>query len=215
MSKKAKLLTLFTSYKKEYTECQELLKGIQANISLSEEGKAQEKKKVLDRLAASASKHHDDVTAIITDGLAALEGKWNKGTTGKLADAGYQAGLSNVLKMIELDAIQNEADIKNIIETYQGDFNAMATVKASLAKSTKPEVKKLAYLVPEDTRETTRKLLNQLQANVNSYMNETNVQNSVKSWNSFNTQNGNVAASMDGMMQFITDRLADDLEVVK
>ena len=40
MSKKTKLLTLFTSYKKEYTECQELLKGIQANDSLSEGGKA-------------------------------------------------------------------------------------------------------------------------------------------------------------------------------
>ncbi|MBR3784834.1 MAG: hypothetical protein IKJ77_00285 [Firmicutes bacterium] len=144
-----------------------------------------------------------------------MEDKWNKGATGKLTDAGYQAGLSNVLKMIELDAIRNEADIKGIIETYQDDFNAMATVKAALAKSTKQEVKKLTYLVPEDTRETTRNLLNQLQANVNSYMNKTNVQNSVKSWNAFNTRNGNVAASMDGMMKFVEDRLTDDLEVVK
>ena len=215
MNKKAKLLNLFTNYKREYVECQELLKQIQANSSLSEEGKAQEKKKVLDRLASSASKYHDDSASIITDGLDALEDKWSKGTKGNLMDAGYQAGLSNVLKMIELDAIKNEADIKSIIETYHGDFNALGAVKASLTKSAKQEIRDFAHLVPEDMRERTRTLLNQLKGNIDRHIDGTNVQNAVKSWNLFNTQGGNITASMDGMAQFVTDRLADDLEVVK
>lgn len=215
MSKKAKLLKIFEDYRREYTECQALLSKVEADNDKSDEGKAKEKQRIIDRLASSATKHHDTAAALIADGLIALENKWNKGTKGKLMDAGYQAGLSNVLKMIELDAVKSESDIKAIIETYQGDFNAMAAVKAALTKSTKPEIRDFAYLIPEDMRERTRILLNQLKGNVDRYIDGKNVMHQLKSWNTFNTHGGNVTASMDGMAQFVTDSLADDLEVVK
>lgn len=215
MNKKTKLLNIFQNYKREYEESQRYLKEIEGSTELTDEGKEQAKKKLFDRLVPSTKRHHDEAVSIIETGLNDLEKKWKKKSADNLLNAGYQAGLSNVLKMIELDAIKTKYDIDSIIEAYSGDFNAMAALKVALKQSPNQEIRDLAYIIPEDTRENTRRLLQQLKKNVDRYIDSTNLQHTIKSWNAFNQPSGNVAASMDGMMQFVTDRLNDDLEVIK
>ena len=76
--------------------------------------------------------YHDKAIAAIDQGLEGLAVRWKKGSTGKLFDAGYQAGLANVVKMLEMGAVTEKEDVQNIIDTYTGDYSALALIKTVL-----------------------------------------------------------------------------------
>ena len=116
--------------------------------------------------------------------------------------------------MLEMGVIAGEDDIINIIDTYRGDFNALAVIRKILLKSKDETLQSYAALVPKDNREKNKELLTQLKGNVNEYININTIQVIHKSWNLFNQGLTSVSMSMSSMAEFVQDRLGDNLELL-
>lgn len=204
MSKKTELINLFNEFKNRYETVQAQVAEIQRNVAYTEIGREQAVKQLLDSFAPTVKLYHDKAIAAIDQGLEGLAERWKKGSTGKLFDAGYQAGLTNVVKMLEMGAVTEKEDVQNIIDTYTGDYSALALIKAVLIKSENIALKDCALLIPADNREYNRRLLGQLRDNVDQNINIY----------TFNQGLASVSMSLDGMIQFVTDRLGDNLELI-
>lgn len=204
MSKKTELINLFKEFKNRYETVQAQVAQIQRNVAYTEIGREQAVKQLLDSFAPTVQLYHDKAIAAIDQGLEGLAERWKKGSTGKLFDAGYQAGLANVVKMLEMGAVTEKEDVQNIIDTYTGDYSALALIKTVLAKSESIALKDCALLIPADNREYNRRLLGQLRDNVDQSMNIY----------TFNKGLASVSMSMDSFVQFVTDRLGDNLELI-
>jgi len=204
MSKKTELINLFKEFKNRYETVQAQVAQIQRNVAYTEIGREQAVKQLLDSFAPTVQLYHDKAIAAIDQGLEGLAERWKKGSTGKLFDAGYQAGLTNVVKMLEMGAVTEKEDVQNIIDTYTGDYSALALIKTVLAKSESIALKDCALLIPADNREYNRRLLGQLRDNVDQTMNIY----------TFNRGMTSVSMSMDSFVQFVTDRLGDNLELI-
>lgn len=132
MSKKTELINLFKEFKNRYETVHIQADEIRRNVAYTEIGREQAMKQLLDSFAPTVQLYHDKAIAAIDQGLEGLAEKWKKGSTGKLFDAGYQAGLTNVVKMLEMGAVTEKEDVRNIIDTYLGDYSALALIKAVL-----------------------------------------------------------------------------------
>ncbi|MFR3728380.1 hypothetical protein [Lacrimispora sp.] len=201
MSKKTELINLFKEFKNRYETVQAQVEEIRKSAAYTEIGRNQAIKQLLDGFAPTVQLYHDKSIAAIDQGLEGLAEKWKKGSTGQLFDAGYQAGLTNVVKMLEMGAVTGKEDVQNIIDTYTGDYSALALIKTVLTKSENIALKDCALLIPADNREYNRRLLGQLRDNVD------------QSMNIYTFNQGVVPMSIDGMIQFVTDRLGDNLEL--
>lgn len=204
MSKKTELINLFKEFKNRYETVQAQVAEIQRNVAYTEIGREQAVKQLLDSFAPTVQLYRDKSITAIDQGLEGLAERWKKGSTGKLFDAGYQAGLSNVVKMLEIGAVTEKEDVQNIIDTYIGDYSALALIKAVLIKSENAALKDSFLLIPADNREYNRRLLGQLRDNVDQSMNIY----------TFNKGLASVSMSMDSFVQFVTDRLGDNLELI-
>ena len=204
MSKKTELINLFKEFKNRYETVQAQVAEVQRNVAYTEIGREQAVKQLLDGFTPTVQLYHDKAIAAIDQGLEGLAERWKKSSTGKLFDAGYQAGLSNVVKMLEMGAVTEKEDVQNIIDTYTGDYSALALIKTVLVKSENIALKDCALMIPSDNREYNRRLLGQLRDNVGESMNIY----------TFNQGLVSVSMSLDGMIQFVMDRLGDNLELI-
>lgn len=214
MSKKTELINLFKEFKNRYETVQAQVEEIRKNAAYTEIGREQAIKQLLDGFAPTMQLYHDKAVAAIDQGLEGLAERWKKSSTGKLFDAGYQAGLANVVKMLEMGAITEKEDVQNIIDTYTGDYSALALIRTVLAKSEHDTLRDCVLLIPADNREYNRRLLGQLRDNVDQNINISTMRTVSKSWNSFNQGMTSVSMAMDSFVQFVTDRLGDNLELI-
>lgn len=214
MSKKTELIQIFSEYQRKYEEVQLQIENIRKSTAYTEQGKIEEINRIIDGFTSTVQTYHDMAVSLIEKATNDLESKWKNNSTSKLLDSGYQAGLSNVIKMFEIGAITTKDDIVSIIETYQGDFNAMAIISKMISNSNDANVKDCIFLVPKDNREKNKQLLNQLRNNVNAYINVGNINSFVQSYNSFNQGLGGISMSLVSMSEFVNTRLGDDLELV-
>lgn len=118
MSKKTELINLFKEFKNRYETVQAQVEEIRKSEAYTEIGREQAITQLLDGFAPTVQLYHDKAIAAIDQGLEGLAEKWKKASAGKLFDAGYQAGLANVVKILEMAAITEKEDVKNIIDTY-------------------------------------------------------------------------------------------------
>ena len=214
MSKKVKLLALFGEYKVKYNDFQTKLILLDESADFTPQGKEEAKRKLVEGFQPTITLYHDMIVEIINKGLEALENKWKKASVGKLTDGGYQAGLANVIKMLELGAIKQTDDIQNIIEAYKEDFNALAMIKKVLQSSSDGKISECCAMIPEDNRGKNKELLEKLRGNVEMYINVKALSTVSKAWNSFNSITTDVALGMDSMSDFVTNKLGDDLELL-
>jgi hypothetical protein len=213
MSKKSELIQLFKEFKDRYSAIQARVKEVQTSDAYTDIGREQAISRIMEEFKPTAQLYHDKAIAAIDTGMAALQEKWKANSAGRLADAGYQIGLGNVIKMIEADAINDRDDMQNIIDTYKDDYNALATIKNILPKS--KQAMEFAGLIPVDNREYNKKLLGQLKGNVDAYINPGIINSSSISSSVFNGGNASAAMSMDSMTEFVNSRLADDLTLIQ
>lgn len=212
MSKKTELIKVFKDYKTKYEAVQVKKGEIDKSTLYTPEGRAEVVEKLLTDFAPTVQMYHDKAVEIIDTGLVALAEKWKESSAGKLMDSGYQAGLSNVIKMLELGTVQEKDDLQNIIDTYAGDFNALAVIKKVLKNSGNKVLQDV--VMPEDNRERNKQLLAQLRGNVDRNINNETLKSSSKAWNAFNRGRADVSVSMDSMAEFVETRLGDDLELL-
>lgn len=213
MSKKNELINILSGYKAKYEEVQGQVSAINQNNLYTEQGKEEAVNNLVSGFSGTAQQFHDKAASIIDSALENITGKKSTASANKLTDAGYQMGLSNIIKMLELDVIQTREDMAGIIDIYKDDVNALAIISSLLKKSSHGI--EFFDLIPVDNREYSSKLLNQLKENIDKYMNAETLQGSTKAWNGFNQNNSaGVLLSLDSMLEFITNRLNDNLEVV-
>lgn len=214
MSKKRELINAFMEFKERYNNIQNRVLQIRSSLEYAEIGKQQAIEQVVDAFAPTATSYHDKAVEIIDKGLESLQEQWRQSSSGRLTDGNYQSGLANVIKMLEVGAIREEDDIKNIIDTYADDYNALALIRTMLQKSKDEQIQEFTVLIPADNREENKKLLSQLRGNVDTYINADNVKATSKSWNAFNQGTTSVSASMDSMAEFVENRLDDNLKLL-
>lgn len=211
MSKKSELIQLFREFKDRYNAVQAKVTEVQKSDAYTDIGREQTIGKIMEEFKPIIQLYHDKAITTIDSGLSALLEKWKASSSGRLADAGYQIGLGNVIKMIESGAIHDRDDMQNIIETYKDDFNAMATIKNILSKD--PQNLEFVGIIPVDNREYNKKLLGDLRNNVELHMNPGMT---VTGMNTGYPLLGasSVSLGMDSMAEFVNSRLADDLSLI-
>lgn len=214
MSRKKYLIDLFKEYKNRYEGIQNQIMEINKSLAYTEIGREQAVRQIIDGFTDTVRFYHDKAFETINGGLDALAEQWRKSSTGKLTDGNYQAGLANVIKMLEIGSIRERDDVQNIVDAFKGDFNALSAIKKILLKSDDEEMQKFAHLIPEDNREENKRLLIQLRDNVDRYINIDTVRVASKSWNAFNYGSTGVSMSMDSMAQFVQERLGDALDLL-
>ncbi|SHO46784.1 hypothetical protein [Anaerocolumna xylanovorans] len=212
MSKKSELIQLFKEFKDRYSTIQARIAEVQKSDAYTDIGREQTIGKILEEFQPTVQLYHDKAIAAIDNGLTALQAKWKANSAGRLADAGYQIGLGNVIKMIEAGAIHDRDDMQNIIETYKDDYNAMATIKNILPKS--EQAMDFVGLIPADNREQNKQLLGQLRNNADQYINAYRIENAMKSSDAFQGASSIVFA-VDGMIEFANTSLSDDLSLIQ
>lgn len=207
MSKKTELLNIFENYKTSYNEALEKIKAIRSSTEYTEEGKEQKIKEILNNLQSLCTSCHDKAISIIDTAMESMRNKWCTNSTGKLNDTGYQVGLSNTIKMLEMGAIRSEDDIKNIVENYKDDFNALSAIRNIINQNASDlSTVNILELIPEDNREKNKKLLSQLKANVDNYISTMAFPNTMGT-------NTMTTLGIDGISAFVSERLNDNLEL--
>lgn len=212
MGRKSELINLLEGYKKQYAALQKQVAETRSSTAYTEEGRSQRIAKLVDGFASTAEQCHDRAAGLVEAALAAMSEKWRQGSTGKIQDAGYQAGLANTIKMLEMGAVREKEDIQNIIDSFTGDFNALAVIRKVLERSSDEELAALAALVPKDNREYSRRLLGQLKTNMDRDISTQAARDAL--YSQYNQDFDPVPMGIEGMLQFITDRLDDNLELL-
>lgn len=211
MSKKTELLNVIQNYKRSQEGFKNKVNALNENTDLSQEGRDKRVNELGKEFYPVAQRAYDNAIKVLDNGIEALEQKWRNNTTGKLTDSNYQIGLANAIKMIETGSITNKEDFKNIINVYKDDYNALATISNLIG----PDSDKvgLLVLIPKDTREYNRKLLNDLRNNIERYINPINTMNSFDIKDELIGQNS-LTMALDSMVQFINTRLKEDFTII-
>lgn len=196
---KRNLLNVIEDYKRKQEEFRSKVSGILENTDLSQYGVEKRVNEMTASFEVVAKNAHDKAIEILDKGIGVLESKWRANSTGKLLDSNYQIGLANTIKMIEIGAIVNKEDFKNIIEAYKNDFNALATIRNILGND--KDKLELLMLIPLDNREYNLKQLNSLKKNIENSINPYSVKE-------------NLSLNFDGMIQFISTRLNENFEIM-
>lgn len=210
MSRKTELIEELQKFKNAYEILEKNIRDKRESGNYTDLGMEQETARVLDSISGTVQRTHDRLTALVSGGLEALEKMWKASTMGHLMDAGYQGGLAAAVRMLELEAVTDQTDVKNLIETYQGDYNAMAVLKKVLLNSKNEQLRSYAMEIPKDYRGDTRRLLGLLRENIDEHINIYAVTEAVKGQNQGFTS---MSLALEGMISFVRDRLGDDLQV--
>lgn len=213
MSRKTELINVFHEIKSHWENTEKKIKEINEDYTYSEEYKKEWTEDALKKLLPVVQAYHDRALDIINSAMNELSNKWRRNGIGRLSDGGYQAGLSNVIKMLEMGAIVERTDVEDIIAMYSEDSNAMAAIRQILVNCDNRILRDCILLIPEDHREKNKELLERLKGNVDQYINVNLVCTILDSWK-FNYGLSGVLLSIDGMEQFVKDRLDNNLELL-
>lgn len=197
MSKKSQLLSLIKSYKDSQNNVYESILEVNKNSELTPQGKEKRINEIVEQFTPKVINIHDNVMNLINGAIEDLQKKWKANSSGRLSDTGYQVGLANTISMIEKGVITDSEDFKNIIEVYKDDYNALATIR-TLINSERVD---LLTLIPKDNREYIKKSLNDLKNNIDNYISQYQIENDMN-------------LVFNGMINFIENRLRDDLSII-
>lgn len=148
----------------------------------------------------------------IDAGLQGLESKWKEEVLKNIQNAGYQAGLTNFMHILQTGAIKDKTDIRNAVTVYEGDHNAIAAIRKLLITSTIPTYQEIALELPEDTRGKNRELLQRLKSNVDTQINDLGVFQLIHG-NGRTYEETALYLTLEGFRSFVNDRLNDDMEL--
>lgn len=197
MSKKSQLLSLIKSYKDSQNKVYESIVEVNKNNELTQQGKEKRINEIVEQFTSKAINIHDNAMNLINGAIKDLQNIWKANSTGRLSDTGYQVGLYNTISMIEKGVITDLEDFKNIIEVYKDDYNALATIR-TLIDSERVD---LLTLIPNDNREYIKKSLSDLKNNIDNYISQYQIESDMN-------------LVFDGMINFIENRLRDDLSII-
>lgn len=215
MSAKSELVKVLTNYRNAYEQVRAQIDQIRKNPDYTEEGKVNLIDPIVTNFVPSVDQARQAAAAVIQGALEALDSFGVvAGMTGgaHLRDAGYQAGLANVLHMLEIGALDAD-EVRRIAKEYEGDYAAIATMR-KLCAGRGWAAAGIMDIFPKDTREHRRQVLVRLLYNVEQYINIAPLKSSgaVKAWNAANHGvPSDIPKLLDGLVAFINNKLGDDL----
>ena len=213
MSRKSDLIAIFNTMNETasrgFTSSREIING----NAYTPEGKKQELNRLTEQYTGQIRTQRQQVMDAIDAGLQALESKWKEKLLENIKKAGYQAGLSNFLQILQTGAIKDKTDIRNVVTVYEDDHNAIAAIRQLLITSTIPAYQEIALELPEDTRGKNRELLQRLKHNVDTQISDQGVFQLIHG--SGRTYEETVLSlTLEGFISFVDERLDDDLELI-
>ena len=217
MSAKSELIKVLTNYRNAYEQVRAQIDQIRKNPDYTEEGKVNLIDPIVTNFVPSVDQARQAAAAVIQGALEALDSFGVvAGMTGgaHLRDAGYQAGLANVLHMLEIGALDAD-EVRRIAKEYEGDYAAIATMR-KLCAGRGWAAAGIMDIFPKDTRERRRQVLVRLLYNVEQYINIAPLKSSgaVKAWNAANHGTpADIPKLLDGLVAFINNKLGDDLSM--
>lgn len=173
---KSAVLSILNNFAKVCDRRSNEIYSIENDASLSDFGKNDKKQKILSSYEKEASTSRSRIEVIIDCAINQITKTRTDNSVGKLADAGYQIGLQNVLTMIKNGAISSTDDFKSIIEIYKKDCNAISLISATVSSSDIPSSNKLVFssLLPVDNVKRNIDLLTRVKNHIITYVNEFN-----------------------------------------
>lgn len=113
----------------------------------------------------------DRVGVELDSAISQVKNMDGKASAAKLANAGYQIGLANVVKMVETGSIKTVEDMQNIVNVYKDDRAALNLIQAAArALPADSNGVSLMSVIPEDTRDKNIELLERFKENLTSYI---------------------------------------------
>lgn len=109
----------------------------------------------------------DDSLSIIGAAKNSFAEAFQAGTVAKLTNQGYQAGLANVLKMLEMHSI-SAAYFPQIVNAYRDDRAALEAIRAIVDRY--DEDMKAGFDIPGESRQESERLLDMAAADVTEWM---------------------------------------------
>ena len=111
----------------------------------------------------------DDSLSILEAARQSFTKDFKAGTIDRLTDQGYQAGLANVLKMLELKAV-DAADFPQIVEAYKYDRAALQAIRAIVQGYDEDRRKEFELQIPGEGRKETERLLDMAAADITEWI---------------------------------------------
>lgn len=170
---KSTILSILNNFAKICDKRSKEIYSIEHDENLSDSGKSYKKECLLSDYEKELSNNKSKIEEIIDSAINQIKKTRADNSVGKLADAGYQIGLQNVLTMIKNGAVPSTDDFKSIIEIYKKDCNAISLISATVSSSDIPLNDKMAFssLLPVDNIERNIDLLTRVRNNILTYMN--------------------------------------------
>ena len=198
---KKRLFEIFSKITALVNDYKEKARRIREDVELTPDGR----KKRIDALKGSSLKQIEELREQALKVLAEARDKLQKDFVASgavLKDPGYQAGLMNVLKMLELHAVNPVFDFPVIIETYKGDQSAINAIKAICMKYDENHIDAFMKQIPADTRQITLNLYDQIEKDINQLASEKSL-----------AENVNVSLNRSLQENYLYSKLNDDLMI--
>lgn len=189
MSRKEEFLRILNNFNNKIIELDNSYESIRMSNDYSDSYKAHlldEKYQEIKQFRTDAS---NSLTAVIDDAVKAFNDKKQADTQARLNNQGYQAGLANIIRAIENNAVSHE-EIQGLYSTYKDDVIALKALNNAITRSGNPNI--YPFAIQED--KTTDHLERTKQ----------NIERHIKS--SYETELG-----IAGIKYFIDSSLNDDM----
>lgn len=212
MSKKSELIAIFNKIDDTAKRAFNSSYKVVHDGMYSPEGIKQELNRLTKLYSEQIQTMRQQAMDLIDAGLYGLEKKWKEEVLKNIQNAGYQAGLTNFMHILQTGAIKDKTDIRNAVTVYEGDHNAIAAIRQLLITSTIPTYQEIALELPEDTRGKNRELLQRLKSNVDTQINDLGVFQLIHG-NGRTYEETVLYLTLEGFRSFVNDRLNDDMEL--
>jgi len=169
MSIKTELAGVYNSYMRKLTEAINQVKNVTSNGEYTPDGQRVQLDAINKAFVNDVTFFRDRALSYINQADQRFKDSKKTNTASNLRNGEYQAGLSNVLKILEAGAIDDN-DFINIIEVYKNDSIALSAIKTVVLKNEK--LRNMSGYIPttdldqisifETLRKNTRKYVTEL-----------------------------------------------------
>lgn len=134
MSFKSELQSVVTIYQNNLNSAIKQINETAEGGNYTPQGLENRVKEINAEFQATAEIYQERGLQIISQAEEYFKSKNQSNTVNNLRDPGYQAGLTNVLKMIE-KGILSEDDFKDVIAAYKDDALSMKSIRMALGEN--------------------------------------------------------------------------------
>lgn len=194
---KKELLTILDRTQVEVNRFNNLISGIEHDFDtqlITSQGREKRLNALLDETGNHIEELKKEALEIVDSGMQALKSSWDR----KTVEAYSDAGLSNIVTLINNGAIPTEEELQALMKQYEENPSALEMLKKALDKN--GAVLQSAHLGAETPKQRTERCIAQLRRNFSERYH--------------NRAITDLPTTIEGLRDFLTTRVVDDLTVL-